>query len=69
MKKVTREDIKKAHSERNSVATGCPQCGAKHEPGDGKITCHHRIYWTCHICGFEWRHGQKYPGPYGPPPV
>ena len=53
--------------DRNSIPTKCPKCGIDHGVGDGKITCHHRIFWTCHICGHKWRQGQKFPGPSGLP--
>lgn len=53
--------------ERNAIPTRCPACKTKHKAGDGKLTCHHRIYWTCTVCGNKFRHGQKFPGPSGPP--
>lgn len=55
--------------ERNAIPIRCPSCKTRHKSGDGKLTSHHRVFWTCHICGHKFRHGQKHPGGSGGPVV
>lgn len=50
--------------ERNAIPMRCPACKVEYKNNDGKLTCYHRIFWTCHVCGHKWRQEQKYPGPH-----